>query len=87
MLRFILISLAALIAAVLSTGCATLGLDGKMTENRLTMTTACDQVRADSQWGPLGISSKIADRDAKPVLDALCGGKTAAPAAAASGAK
>jgi hypothetical protein len=70
---------AALAAALSLPGCATFGLGSKTFENRLTMTTACDEVRADSQWGPVGISSKIADRDAKPVLDALCGQK--APAA------
>jgi hypothetical protein len=72
---------AALAAAFLLSGftsCAT--LDGAL-ENRLTMTAACDQVRADSQWGPVGISSKIADQDAKPVLQALCGAR--APASAA----
>jgi hypothetical protein len=60
--------------------------DGKM-ENRLTMTTACDEVRTDSLYGPVGISSKITAKDAAPVLAALCGARAAAPAAAASGAK
>lgn len=80
-----------LLAVPALSGClATLGLDGKTFENRLTMTTACDEVRTDSQWGMVGISSKVTARDAAPVLAALCGGKNAgstpvpaAPAASA----
>lgn len=87
MLRFALTILAALFAAFASTGCATFGLDGKTFENRLTMTTACDEVRTDSQWGMVGISSKITARDAAPVLAALCGGPAAKPAAPASAPK
>jgi hypothetical protein len=55
-------------------------LDGKL-ENRLTMTTACDEVRTDSLYGPVGISSKITAKDAAPVLAALCGPRAGASAA------
>lgn len=91
MLRFILASVAALFAAVSMTGCLATGKefrDGNM-PNRLMMSVACDEMRLDSQWLALfGITSGIDKRDAAPILEKLCGGPAAKPAApAASGAK
>lgn len=56
----------------LLSGCLA-SIGGQRFENRLTMTTACDELRADSQYGGIGISSPITARDAAPVLAALCG--------------
>jgi hypothetical protein len=84
--------LAVLAAAFSLSGCLA-SFGGKQFENRLTMTTACDELRTDSQYMGIGISSAIAARDAKPVLDALCGQKApaapvpASPASPASAAK
>lgn len=86
------ISLAAALAAL--SGCAAgsaLGVKKQDFQNRLTMTTACDQVRTDSQWfGLFGVSASIDERDAKPVLAARCGRGpepvAALPAAAAASA-
>jgi hypothetical protein len=69
--------LLALLAPLLSGCLAT--LDSAGFTNRLMMSTACDEVRADSQWfGGFGLSSGIVGKDAKPVLDALCGPRAAA---------
>ena len=83
-----LCALAALFVLPLHTRCLA-SLGGKQLENPLTKTTACDELRTDSQYMGIGISSAITARDAKPVLDALCGpkGAQAAPAAPASAAK
>lgn len=55
-------TLALLLAASGVTGCATLGLDGKI-DNRVTCTVAKDKAFVVSEWGPVGISSTIADAD------------------------
>lgn len=83
--------LTALAAAFLLSGCLATMKDFRAENmpNGLFMNTACDDLKMDSMWfGLFGITSQIREKDAKPVLNALCGGaKAAAPAGAASGAK
>lgn len=71
----------ALAALFALSGCATLGLDGKL-DNRLVCTVAGDALYVVSEYGPVGISSRISEKDRAVVCRAA-----AAPAAAASGAK
>lgn len=47
---------------VLLSGCATFGLDGKL-DNRVVCTVAKDKAFVVSEYGPVGISSTIADQD------------------------
>jgi hypothetical protein len=56
MKRALLIALAAALS-----GCAT--FDGVALENRLACTVAGDKLFVISQYGPVGISSNIADAD------------------------
>lgn len=59
MIRYILVCIAALLA-----GCASLELN---LDNRVTCTAAKDKAFVVSEWGPVGISSRIADLDAKVI--------------------
>jgi hypothetical protein len=54
-------TLALLLAASGVTGCAT--LDGVALENRVACTVAKDRAFVVSQYGPVGISSRIAEAD------------------------
>lgn len=57
--------IAALFALALLPGCAT--FDGAVLENRLACTVAGDKLFVISQYGPVGITSVIADQDRKKV--------------------
>lgn len=74
------------IAAVALSGCST--LDGKM-DNRLACTVAGDMLYAISEYGPVGISAKISDKDRAVVCRApeKAAPAAAAPVGAASGVK
>jgi hypothetical protein len=66
----------------LLSGCLA-SLDGAM-ENRLACTVAGDSLFMISEYGPVGISAKISEKDRAVVCRAPA---APAPAAAASGAK
>lgn len=53
------------LAAPMLTGCLAT-LDGKM-DNRIACTAAGDKLYAISEYGPLGITSRISDADRKVV--------------------
>ena len=55
--------IALILATLALSGCATLSLDGKL-ENRVACTVAKDKAFTVSEYGPVGITGKIADRDA-----------------------
>lgn len=55
-----LIALAVMAAAGATSGCAS--LDGKL-ENRVVCTVAKDRAFVVSEFGPVGISSKVAEAD------------------------
>lgn len=57
------------IALIALSGCSS--LKGQL-ENRVVMSTDCGAVFALSLYGPIGLSGKAADRDAAPILAALC---------------
>lgn len=50
-----------LLAALALSGCAT--LENLPLDNRVVCTVARDKAFVVSEWGPVGISSKIADAD------------------------
>jgi hypothetical protein len=72
-----------LIAAMSLSGCLAT-LDSKM-ENRLACTVAGDSLFVISEYGPVGISAKISEKDRAVVCRSAA--SAAAPASAASGAK
>lgn len=51
-------------ASLILAGCAT--FDGAL-DNRVTCTAAKDTAFVVSQWGPVGISSKVADADRQAI--------------------
>lgn len=55
--------LVACLLALSLVGCAT----PKFLDTRVTCTVAKDEARADSKWGFFGISTKIAQADAKEI--------------------
>jgi hypothetical protein len=52
------------LTALLLTGCVT--LDGHI-DNRIVCTVAGDKLYALSEWGPVGISARISDKDREKV--------------------
>lgn len=54
-------------AAIASSGCATF-------ENRLAVTAAGDELLVISKYGPLGIASKLSDKD-RDAIKAMTGQK------------
>jgi hypothetical protein len=73
----LLLPLLALLSGCLAT------FDGKL-ENRIVCTVAGDALYALSEYGPVGISARISEKDRAVVCKAPA---APAPAAAASGAK
>lgn len=56
--------LSVLLLAFALSGC---GSVSQYLETRVTCTVARDEARADSKWGPIGISTKIAEADSKVI--------------------
>ena len=81
MIRFVLVSLAALFAAFSMTGCLAT-FDGKL-DNRIVCTVAGEKLYALSEWGPVSFGSRISDLDRKVVCPEPAA-KPAAPAASAA---
>lgn len=54
-----------ILATLALAGCAS--LDGLTLDNRVTCTVAKDKAFSVSQWGAVGITSQIADADAKVI--------------------
>lgn len=54
----------AVLAAAIVSGCATFDVP---LDNRVTCTVAKDKAFVVSEWGPAGISSRIADADRKEI--------------------
>lgn len=55
--------IALILATLALTGCASLDLEGQL-ENRVACTVAKDKAFTVSEYGPIGITGKIADKDA-----------------------
>lgn len=83
-MRYTLTCIAAVLAAVASTGCATFGLD---MPHRVSCTVAGDECSAGRKIGQFQVSSDIDERDAKDIragMKALAAQRAASAAAAAA---
>lgn len=60
-----------LLSLLLMTGCVTMP-QGTLT-NRIAVPLACDESFVVSQYGPLGLSSKIDERDHAVIAKVMCG--------------